>query len=301
MKRNFECDQCSKMYSHRQSRWRHKKNDHAIPAKLYKQTSDGSNLNERLRNILKNLRLSQIKAGDGITLNEILQKGPSSPKKKLSDNVGKVNNHTRSKNDIEKLLREMLQYLHQDEPTKEEREIENQPKSKEDVEQEIFEDVTLEERKRFYKLLEELISRESHLKREDFQNIDKLLPQYFKDEYGWKDGNKLERENKSFSEQINQELRTFQQELPLISLEMQIILNFMDKKRNLIKDLLRIGESNNKEESLERKYLWRDILGDEYNELKTDLSKDTIARVLSNRKFTPMNSDIQAKTPNAAI
>ena len=291
MKRSFECDQCPKMYSCRQSRWRHKKNDHVIPAKLYKQTGDGSNLNERLRNILKNLRLSQIKAGDGITLNEILQKGPPSPKKKPSDNVGKVNNHTRSKNDIEKLLREMLQYLHQDEPTKEEKEIENQPKSKEDVEQEIFEDVTLEERKRFYKLLEELKSRASHLKREDFQNIDKLLPQYFKDEYGWKDGKKLKRENKSFSEQINQELRTFQQELPLISLEMQIILNFMDKKRNLVKNLLRIVETNN-DESLEHMHVWNDILEDEYKELKNDLSKDTIARVLSNRKFTPMNSDI---------
>ena len=69
-------------------------------------------------------------------------------------------------------------------------------------------------------LFNELKSRESHLKREDFQNIDKLLPQYFKDEYGWKDDNKLERENKCFSEQIYQELRTFQQELPLISLEM---------------------------------------------------------------------------------
>ena len=292
MKRNFECDQCSKTYSCRQSRWRHKKNDHAIPAKLYKQTSDGSNLNERLRNILKNLRLSQIKAGDGITLNEILQKGPQSPEKEPSDNVGKVNNHTRSKNDIEKLLREMLQYLHQDEPTKEEREIENQPKSKEDVEQEIFEDVTLKERKRFYKLLNELKSRESYLKAEDFQNIDKLLPQYFKDEYEWKDGDKLERGNKSLSEQISQELRTFQRELPLISLEMQIILNFMDEKRNTIKDLLRIVESNNKDETLERKYTWRDILEDEYKQLKSDLSKDTIARVLSNRKFTPMNSEI---------
>ena len=101
----------------------------------------------------------------------------------------------------------------------------------------------------------------------------------------------MERENKSFSEQINQELRTFQQELPLISLEMQIILNFMDKKRNLIKNLLRIVETNN-DELLGKMHVWNDILEDEYKELKNDLSKDTIARVLSNRKFTPMNSDI---------
>ena len=73
---------------------------------------------------------------------------------------------------------------------------------------------------------------------------------------------------------------------------MQIILNFMDKKRNTIKDLLRIVGPNNKDETLERKYTWRDILEDEYKELKTDLSKDAIARVLSNRKLTPMNSEI---------
>ena len=48
-------------------------------------------------------------------------------------------------------------------------------------------------------------------------------------------------------------------------------------------------------------HAWNDILEDEYKELKNDLSEDKIARVLSNRKFIPMNSDIQAKTPNAAI
>ena len=74
----------------------------------------------------------------------------------------------------------------------------------------------------------------------------------------------------------------------------------MDKKRNMIKNLLRIVETNN-DELLGKMHVWNDILEDEYKELKNDLSKDTIARVLSNRKFIPMNSDIQAKTPNAAI
>ena len=44
--------------------------------------------------------------------------------------------------------------------------------------------------------------------------------------------------DKDFREQINQELGTFQHELPLITLEMQIILSFMDKKRNAIQDIL---------------------------------------------------------------
>ena len=65
----------------------------------------------------------------------------------------------------------------------------------------------------------------------------------------------------------------------------------MDKKRNMIKNLLRIVETNN-DESLERMHVWNDILEDEYKELKNNLSKDTIAKVLSNRKFVPMNSDI---------
>jgi hypothetical protein len=65
----------------------------------------------------------------------------------------------------------------------------------------------------------------------------------------------------------------------------------MDKKRKAIKDLLWILKSDEKEKSLERKYMWNDILEDEYNELKRDLSKDTIARVLSNRRFKPMKSE----------
>ena len=66
----------------------------------------------------------------------------------------------------------------------------------------------------------------------------------------------------------------------------------MDKKRNMIKNLLRIVETNNKSELLERMHVWNDILEDEYKELKNDLSKNTIEKVLSNRKFVPMNSDI---------
>ena len=108
----------------------------------------------------------------------------------------------------------MLQPLHE-EPEEEENQGEkgddNRTRSEEDIKQEIFEDVTLKERKRFYKLLNELKSRESNLKAEDFQNIDKLLPQYFKDEYGCKDDNEFERESREqFNEQINQEFLAFQ-------------------------------------------------------------------------------------------
>ena len=186
----------------------------------------------------------------------------------------------------------MLQSLHEEseESEEEEEKEEKDARSDKDIEDEIFEDVTLEEKKRFYKLLNELNSRKSRIKGEDFQKIDRLIPQYFKNEYGIQ-ANGLQREKESFSDQINQELRTFQQELPLISLEMQIILTFMDKKRKAIKDLLWILKSDEQEKSLERKYMWNDILEDEYNELKKDLSKYTIVIVLSNRRLKSMNSE----------
>ena len=56
----------------------------------------------------------------------------------------------------------------------------------------------------------------------------------------------------SFSDQISQELQRFQHELLLISLEMQIILAFMDKKRKAVKHLLLILQSNEKEKQKDK-------------------------------------------------
>ena len=171
-----------------------------------------------------------------------------------------------------------------------EEEKEKEIELQEDIEDKIFEDVTLEERKRFYRLLYELKSRESHLENEDFQKIDMLLPQYFKKEYGMQ-ANGMQRQKESFSEQINQELRKFQGELPLISLEMQMIINFMDEKRILIKELLRMLKSEEADELLKKKNFRGLITDDEYQELIKDISKDTIASVLSNRRFKSLDSE----------
>ena len=163
----------------------------------------------------------------------------------------------------------------------------------EDIENKIFEDVTLEERKRFHKLLDELKSRKSHLEVEDFYKMDMILPQYFKKEYGKKaDG--LHRQNESYSDQINQELRKFQQQLPFLSLEMQMILNFMDEKRVLIRNLLNLLKYNEKHDKDKTLLRWkcRGIITDEeYQDLKDDPSKDTITRVLANRTFNSLNSE----------
>ena len=254
---------------------------------IQRKTGNGKASNVTLQKTLQNLRHIQRKTGGGTTSNETLQNILQSSHEEPTVEEKKVDNHANSK-EVKKILKKMLQSLHEESDGSEE----EGEKEEKDVrsDNEIFEDVTLEEKKRFYKLLNELKSRKSRIKGEDFQKIDKLIPQYFKNEYGIQ-ANGLQREKESFSDQINQELRTFQQELPLISLEMQIILTFMDKKRKAIKDLLQILKSDEKEKSLERKYMWNDILENEYNELKKDLSKDTIARVLSNRIFKPMDSE----------
>ena len=193
----------------------------------------------------------------------------------------------RTKEDIEKILQKVLQSLDEKSEVKDQKE-----KKIEDSEDEIFENVTMEERNRFYKLLNELKLRNLHLKSEDFQKIDRILPQYFKKEYEYGMQNGIQIQKQSFSEKIHQELRTLQRELPLLSMEMQIILTFMDKKRWAIQELLSIMKSNEKDKLLEQKN-FRDVISDdEYQELKKDLSRDTIARVLSNRKFEPMYSEI---------
>ena len=79
----------------------------------------------------------------------------------------------------------------------------------------------------------------------------------------------------------------------MLSLEMQIILTFMDEKRWAIQDLLSIMKSSDKDELLEKKNFRGIISDDEYQELKKDLSRDTIVRVLSNHRFKSMNSEIE--------
>ena len=80
--------------------------------------------------------------------------------------------------------------------------------------------------------------------------------------------------------------------MPLLSLEMQIILTFMDEKRWAILELLSIMKSSEKDKLLQKKNLQGIISEEEYQELKKDLNRDTITRVLLNRKFKPMDSEI---------
>ena len=89
----------------------------------------------------------------------------------------------------------------------------------------------------------------------------------------------------SFSAQIREELRALQHELPLLSLEMQIILTFMDEKRWAIQDLLSIMKSSEKDRLLQKNNFQGVFSEDEDQEY-------TFVRVLSNRRFKPMDSEI---------
>ena len=93
------------------------------------------------------------------------------------------------------------------------------------------------------------------------EKIDRILPQYLQTEYEYEMTNTTQIQKESFSVQIDQELCALQCELPLLSLEMQIILTFMDKKRWAIQDLLSIMESSEKDELLQKKNFQGVIFG----------------------------------------
>ena len=89
----------------------------------------------------------------------------------------------RTKEDIEKIVQKVLQSLDKKSDEEETSEDNEKEKTIQDIENEIFEKVTLEERKRFCRLLNELKIRKSRLTIEDFEKIDRILPQYFEKEY----------------------------------------------------------------------------------------------------------------------
>ena len=161
------------MYSSRQSRWRHKRNDHVIPAKLHKhqfnlkpikrKTGAGTNSDKRLQKILQNLSQIQEKYGGGTTSNKTLQKILQFSCKYSSEEEKEKDNRANNKKGIKKLLEKMLQSL--DEESDVEEEMEKEIEFQEDIENKTFEDVTQEDLGKL--LLRELKSCKSLLKREE--------------------------------------------------------------------------------------------------------------------------------------
>ena len=73
--------------------------------------------------------------------------------------------------------------------------------------------------------------------------------------------------------------------MPLIPLEMQILLLFMDQKRSAVHDLLGMLETETKDKLLERKGLDGVFTEGEKRRFQKKLRRDTITRVSSNRIF----------------
>ena len=121
MDRKFICDECSNIYSSRQSRWRHKKNDHAKSVPYCSYTA----------------QRPTVKGGDLETLKKILQSSNKEEEKH------------RTKEDIEKIVQKVLQSLDEKSDVEETSEDGEKEKTNQDIEKELFGKVTLKERKRF--------------------------------------------------------------------------------------------------------------------------------------------------------
>ena len=146
----------------------------------------------------------------------------------------------------------------------------------------MFEDITENDKRKFMQLLSEL---KDNLKNENFEIIDALIPHYWNNEFRlskeW-----WNRPGQAIGEKILQELRGFQRKKPSVSLEMQILLSFMEKKRDALNKMLNAMESDkDKEELLENEFDKGIITEAEKNELLNNLNRDTIRKVLSQRKF----------------
>ena len=146
----------------------------------------------------------------------------------------------------------------------------------------MFEDITENDKRKFMQLLSEL---KDNLKNENFEIIDALIPHYWNNEFRlskeW-----WNRPGQAIGEKILQELRGFQRKKPSVSLEMQILLSFMEKKRDALNKMLNAMESDkDKEELIEDEFDKGIITEAEKNELLNNLNRDTIRKVLSQRKF----------------
>ena len=267
------CESCFKTYAHRQSLFNHKKKCKGAS------TNENQNIKGRLQSYQCSKSTSQHSASQS-------RKEMIGGSLKSDETLRQIMEMVRTQNEsnADDGSTEIDVPGENDEKDEEPMKVDNRPRDTA-----MFEDVTLGDKNKFTLLLNKL---KKHLKEEDFVKIDNLLPQYFKNEskfndYGWG------RTGEDVRDEIGQELRSFQRQgLPLLSLELQILLEFMDKKRQALNDLLAIIKNGDKDDSLERVSLHGVITEDEKRQFMKELSRDAIARVLSNRKFTPMNSEI---------
>ena len=239
MDRKFICDECPKIYSSRQGRWRHKKNKHAKSVPSQRNKGGDLQTDDTLRKIMKMLKTS----GDESVEDKTEVEQPWT----------------------EKILKK-----------NEEPKIDNRPRDTA-----MFEDITLNDREKFMRLLDDL---KKKLGKESFEDLDDLVPEYWNNKaeirnFRW------QRVGDVIGDEILDRLRGLQRFMPLVSLEMQMLLNFMDKKRQALNKLIEIMESKDQSDLLEKMADKGIITDAEKYELMNNLNRETITKILSRRVF----------------
>ena len=143
---------------------------------------------------------------------------------------------------------------------------------------ELFKDVTLKDKTKFMDLLAEV---KSQTPDRDFKRLDELTSEYF-------NGNEYEdKRDEKIAEKINNKLNGLgydTMKVKLTKIKLQMILRFMEIKRNSLNALLQILKSQDKEE------LWRNsarsvITDEEARKLEKDITRENIKNIIMGRKM----------------
>ena len=282
------CESCFKTYSHRQSLFKHKKKckgaSTLVPNnKLTKQNRqqckmiDGERKSDEImREIMEIVRArredstetkddtspcdTRDKNGGNLETNEFMHKVMQKFKTIENESV-------EDKTEMEQ---------HRSEKKDEESRMNNRPRDTV-----MFEDITLNDREKFMRLFDEL---KKKLGKESIEDLDDLVPKYWNNESEIRN---LRWQNIGgvIGDKILERLRGLQRFAPLVSLEMQMLLNFMDKKRQALNKLIQIIESKDQNYLLEKMVLRGIITEAEKNDLRNKLDKEAIIKILSRRVF----------------
>ena len=120
--------------------------------------------------------------------------------------------------------------------------------------------------------------------KERFEDLDDIVPEYWNNKAEIRNL-RWQRVGDVIGDEILDRLRGLQRFMLLVSLEMQMLLNFMDKKRQALNKLIEIMESKDQSDLLE-KMVDKEIITDaEKYELMNSLNRETITKILSRRVF----------------
>ena len=266
------CEHCSKVFAHRQSLFRHKKNckskhilleaiqkNHDTPAEIINGSQDRDDITvERCKNVQL-----QRKVGCALDPEEFLDSLPVS----RSTSMDEVSGLSKKVNDKDKM---------DNLPMDHNKRFFDQLEKDTNEKIELFKDVTLMDKNKFMDLFAEV---KSQTPDHDFKRLDELTSEYF-------NGNVYEdNRGETIAEKIYSKLDGFgydTMKAKLTKIKLQMILRFMEIKRNSINVLLDILKSEDREE------LWRNtargvITDEEARRLEKDITKENIKKTIMDR------------------